>query len=149
MLRAHGVAGGDLRLEVTESAVMADPARAGLVLARLAATGLGISVDDYGTGCSSLAYLKRLPIDELKIDRAFVRHLVMDEADRTIVASTIGLGHSLGLRVIAEGVEDQATWEALAALGCDAVQGYHLGRPMPAAGVDAWVRARTRTETPS
>ncbi len=149
LLRVHGVAGSALRLEVTESAVMADPARAGLVLARLAATGLGISVDDYGTGCSSLAYLKRLPIDELKIDRAFVRHLVMDEADRTIVASTIGLGHSLGLRVIAEGVEDQATWEALAALGCDAVQGYHLGRPMPAAGVDAWVRARTRTETPS
>jgi EAL domain-containing protein (putative c-di-GMP-specific phosphodiesterase class I) len=151
VLRAHGVAGGDLRLEVTESAVMADPARAGEVLARLAALGLGISVDDYGTGYSSLAYLKRLPLDELKIDRAFVRDLRGDKADGAIVASTVGLGHTLGLRVVAEGVEDQATQEALAALGCDALQGYHLSRPLPAADLDTWLsarvaRSRTRPE---
>ena len=142
LLHVHGVPAGSLRLEVTESALMADPARAGVVLAGLAAVGVGISVDDYGTGYSSLAYLKRLPVDELKIDRAFVRNLTTDEADRTIVASTIGLGHSLGLTVVAEGVEDAAAWEALAMLGCDSMQGYHLGRPMPAGAVETWLSAR-------
>ncbi len=143
LLHTHGVAGRDLRLEVTESAFMADPARAGVVLARLAAIGLGLSVDDYGTGYSSLAYLKRLPIDELKIDRAFVRDMRRDEADRAIVASTVGLGHTLGLRVVAEGVEDQATQEALAALGCDALQGYHLSCPLPAAKLETWLARGT------
>jgi len=142
LLRAHGIPAGSLRLEVTESALMADPARAGVVLAGLAEMGVGISVDDYGTGYSSLAYLKRLPVDELKIDRAFVRNLTTDEADRTIVASTIGLGHSLGLTVVAEGVEDAVAWATLAMLGCDAVQGYHLGRPMPAAAMEAWLSER-------
>ncbi len=146
LLHAHGVPAGSLRLEVTESALMADPARAGVVLAGLAEVGVGISVDDYGTGYSSLAYLKRLPVDELKIDRAFVRNLTTDEADRIIVASTIGLGHSLGLTVVAEGVEDEATQAALAALGCDTLQGYHLGRPMPVVELDGWLRGHSSLE---
>jgi len=149
LLRVHGVPAGSLRLEVTESALMADPARAGVVLAGLAEVGVGISVDDYGTGYSSLSYLKRLPVDELKIDRAFVRSLTTDEADRIIVASTIGLGHSLGLTVVAEGVEDEATWTSLAALGCDAVQGYHLGRPMPVAELEGWLRAQRSSNCPA
>src|SRR5262249_49555883 len=94
--------------------------------------GLRIAIDDFGTGYSSLAYLKRLPVDELKIDRSFVRELCADAEDRAIVRSTIGLGHELGLSVVAEGVEDVATWELLHDLGCDIGQGYYVGRPVSA-----------------
>jgi EAL domain-containing protein (putative c-di-GMP-specific phosphodiesterase class I) len=96
-------------------------------------------VDDFGTGYTSLSYLKRLPIDEIKIDKSFVMNMAQDEADATIVASTIGLGHSLGLAFVAEGVEDEGTWQTLAALGCDAAQGYHLSRPLPAADLLRWL----------
>jgi len=98
-------------------------------------------VDDYGTGYSSLAYLKRLPVDELKIDKGFVRHLATDETDATIVRSTIGLGHNLGLRVVAEGVEDHATLELLRVMGADAVQGYYVSRPLPPDDLERWARA--------
>lgn len=139
MLRAHGLSPERLRLEVTESTLMADPERARAVLARLASAGVGISVDDYGSGYSSLAYLKHLPVDELKIDMSFVRHMTEDTAD-AIVRSTVDLGHNLGLRVVAEGVEDRQAWEMLAAMGCDIAQGYYLARPLPADEIAPWIR---------
>jgi diguanylate cyclase (GGDEF)-like protein len=121
-----------LVLEITESTVMTDPQRTIAMLERLAAMDIRLSVDDYGTGHSSLAYLRRLPVHELKIDRAFVQHLAVDEQDVQIVRSTITLGHSLGLRVVAEGVEDARSLALLQHHGCDLVQGFHLGRPVPA-----------------
>jgi len=142
LLAAHAVAPATLRLELTESAIITDMAHTATVLARLAALGVGIAIDDYGTGYSSLAYLKRLPIDEIKIDQSFVRHLTTNETDATIVASTIGLGHNLGLRVVAEGAEDAETVTRLAALGCDAVQGYYYSRPLPSRALERWLRQR-------
>jgi len=133
LLRRYATPPAMLRIELTESAIMGDPEHAIDVLTRLTECGVRLSVDDYGTGYSSLAYLKRLPIDEIKIDRSFVRDMAGDPADAAIVASTIGLGHSLGLRVVAEGVEDEETWRRLAELGCDLAQGYYLSRPLPAA----------------
>ncbi len=141
MLAAYGVAPPLLCLELTESSIMADAERALDVLTRLSALGARISIDDFGTGYSSLAYLKRLPVDELKIDRSFVQHLATDENDTAIVCSTIGLGHSLGLRVVAEGVEDERAWNLLAGMGCDVAQGYYLSRPLPASELDAWLSA--------
>ncbi|MDX9740371.1 MAG: EAL domain-containing protein [Gammaproteobacteria bacterium] len=131
-----------LRLEITETAVMPGSSRAFEVLNRLSAQGVHISIDDFGTGYSSLAYLKRLPVDELKIDRSFVTAMVHDSDDAVIVRSTIDLAHNIGLRVVAEGVEDEATRELLAAMHCDAVQGYHIGRPMEARELVAWLRDR-------
>jgi len=140
LLRTHGVPPTWLRLEVTESALMADVDRAGEVLAELVALGVRVSVDDYGTGYSSLAYLKRLPVDELKIDRTFVRDLGDDEADAAIVRSTVALGHALGLRVVAEGVEDEEAWDLLAEMGCDLAQGYYVCRPLPGPKLRRWLR---------
>lgn len=120
-----------LVLEITESTVMTDPHRTIALLERLAAMKITLSVDDYGTGQSSLAYLRRLPVHELKIDRAFVQHLAVDAQDVQIVHSTIDLAHSLGLRVVAEGVEDARSLALLQDHGCDVVQGFHLGRPLP------------------
>jgi EAL domain-containing protein (putative c-di-GMP-specific phosphodiesterase class I) len=120
-----------LVLEITESTVMTDPQRTIAMLERLAAMDIGLSIDDYGTGHSSLAYLRRLPVHELKIDRAFIEHLAVDDQDLQIVHSTIELGHSLGLRVVAEGIEDARTLTLLQDHGCDLVQGFHLGRPVP------------------
>jgi EAL domain-containing protein (putative c-di-GMP-specific phosphodiesterase class I) len=97
--------------------------------------GIELSIDDYGTGHSSLAYLRRLPVHELKIDRAFIQHLADDDNDAQIVRSTIELAHSLGLRVVAEGVEDAGTLTLLQTQGCDQVQGFHLGRPVPASAL--------------
>jgi diguanylate cyclase (GGDEF)-like protein len=121
-----------LVLEITESTVMTDPPRTIAILERLAAMDIELSVDDYGTGHSSLAYLRRLPVHELKIDRAFVQHLAVDDQDVQIVRSTIDLGHSLGMRVVAEGVEDARALSLLQEHDCDLVQGFHLGRPVPA-----------------
>jgi diguanylate cyclase len=141
LLASNGVPARCLRVEITECAIMADPARAQEVLERLRALGIGVAVDDFGTGYSSLAYLKRLPVDELKIDRSFVRHLAEDDNDRAIVRSTIGLAHDLGLNVVAEGVEDQAAWDLLGRFGCDLVQGYFVSRPLPAAELVHWLEA--------
>jgi diguanylate cyclase (GGDEF)-like protein len=127
-----------LVLEVTESAMMADPGKSVEVLTKFAEMGIGISVDDYGTGFSSLAYLKRLPIDELKIDRSFVMEMLSSANDALIVRSTVELAHSLGLRVVAEGVEEAQALDLLATLGCDYAQGYHICRPVPAAELLAW-----------
>jgi EAL domain-containing protein (putative c-di-GMP-specific phosphodiesterase class I) len=103
--------------------------------------GVGISIDDFGTGYSSLAYLKRLPVDELKIDKSFVAHMADDGNDAAIVRSTIGLAHDLGISVVAEGIEDQQTWDLLAALGCDVAQGFYISRPLSAAGLGSWLES--------
>jgi diguanylate cyclase (GGDEF)-like protein len=120
-----------LELEITENTILTDPIRARAVLGRLSDIGVSLAIDDFGSGHSSLGYLKRLPVDVLKIDRSFVMGMGTDENDAIIVRSTIDLGHNLGLRVVAEGVEDAASWDKLAELRCDTAQGYHLGRPVP------------------
>ena len=128
-----------LVVEITESTIMADPTHAMQILGRLNQMGVQLSIDDFGTGYSSMAYLKNLPVHELKIDRSFVGQMTTDSRDAVIVRSTVDLGRNLGLRVVAEGVEDQATWQALAALGCDAVQGYYISRPVPAEDLISWL----------
>jgi diguanylate cyclase (GGDEF)-like protein len=139
MLDAHGLPAPALELELTESMIMADPERALATLSRLSALGVGLSVDDFGTGYSSLASLRRFPIDELKIDRSFVTPMLRDESSLIIVRSTINLGHDLGLKVIAEGVEDEATLQRLSGLGVDLAQGYHLSKPLPPAALTDWL----------
>ena len=119
---------------------MADPAQALEIVRRLSAMGVRIAIDDFGTGYSSLSYLKRLAVNELKVDRSFVRHMVDDSHDVAIVRSTISLAHELGLEVVAEGIEDKATWDLLALLGCDTAQGYFMSRPQPAADLERWMR---------
>ena len=126
-------------LEITESAVVADPARALDVLRRLDNVGVRASLDDFGTGYSSLSAIRQLALHELKIDRSFVRDMAVSARDRAIVESTIELGHSLGLSVVAEGVEDEATFALLGGLGCDLAQGYLFARPMPAADLAPWM----------
>ncbi len=140
LLRGHGLSPAWLRLELTESALMADTKRTVDVLGRLSALGLRIAVDDFGAGYSSLAYLKKLPVDELKIDKGFVREMATDVTDAAIVASTVALGHALGLRVVAEGIEDEATWNMLVGMGCDVAQGYHIARPLPPDALARWLR---------
>jgi diguanylate cyclase (GGDEF)-like protein len=137
LLTEHDVPAGMVCLEITESGFMEDPAHAQKVLERLAATGLKLSIDDYGTGYSSLSYIMQLPVNELKIDRSFVSHMSGDRDLTTIVRSTIELGHSLGLKVVAEGVEDGQGFALLRELGCDGAQGYFMSPPLPA---DAFLR---------
>jgi diguanylate cyclase (GGDEF)-like protein len=139
VLEAHGVEPASLTLEITESSVMADPARTIGILGRLAALGTNISVDDFGTGYSSLSYLKRLPANEVKIDRSFVAGMLTSDSDRAIVRSTVDLARNLGLRAVAEGVEDAATWAALCDIGCDYAQGYFLSPPIPADDLRQWL----------
>ena len=131
-----GVPPDQLKLEITEGVVMAETARSLGSLAALHDMGVGLSMDDFGTGYSSLSYLKRLPVDEVKIDRSFVADISGDQGSAAIVRSTIELAHDLGRTVVAEGVEDRETVELLAAFGCDAVQGYYYGRPIPAADAE-------------
>ena len=132
LLEQTGVAPEHLELEITESTILADPFRVRPVLSRLNEMGLRLAVDDFGTGYSSLAYLKRLPVQTLKIDRSFVSGMCEDPSDATIVRSTVDLGRSLGLSVVAEGVESLEVWSSLRALGCSLAQGYLIGAPMPA-----------------
>ena len=140
---AHwGVPGERLTCELSEHTVMADPRRAGEVLDRLRALGVRLSLDDFGTGHSSLAYLKRLPLDEVKIDRAFVSGIVGDVNDALIVRSTIDLARNLGLEVVAEGVEGADVLEELRALRCHEAQGFHLSRPLPPDALAAWLSER-------
>ena len=144
-LAKHGVPPGALVLEVTETLIMTDPGRAMGVLALLRDSGIGLAIDDFGTGYSSLAYLRRLHVDELKIDKSFVLQLATSEDDAVIVRSTIELGHNLGLRLVAEGVEDQATLDLLGSWGCDVAQGYFISRPMPGPDALAWLADAVRT----
>jgi EAL domain-containing protein (putative c-di-GMP-specific phosphodiesterase class I) len=140
---AHwGVPGERLTCELSENTVMADPRRAEDVLGRLRALGVRLSLDDYGTGHSSLSYLKRLPLDEVKIDRAFIAGLVGDGTDAVIVRSTIELARNLGLEVVAEGVECADVLDRLRALRCHEAQGFHFARPLPPAAFVDWLAAR-------
>ncbi|MGA3148678.1 MAG: EAL domain-containing protein [Acidimicrobiales bacterium] len=134
------VPAGLLELEITETTIMADPSRAHRILAELAAVGVKLTIDDFGTGYSSLAYLKNLPVNQLKIDRSFVMHMHQDLNDAVIVRSVIDLGHNLGLRTVAEGIEDARTRDELTSLGCDSGQGYLLARPMPSQEIGEWIR---------
>ncbi len=143
LLLARGVPAERLALEITESTIMADPQRAVGVLTQLSEMGIRLSIDDFGVGYSSLSYLKRLPVNEIKIDRSFVAQMDSDEDDAFIVRSTIDLGRNLGLNVVAEGVETETVWDELAELGCDYAQGWFLGRPMPAAELAEWLRAHS------
>ncbi len=129
LLAKHEVPASQLELEIAENTILTDPVRARSVLTRLSVLGVTLAIDDFGSGNSSLGYLKRLPVDVLKIDRSFVTNMTDDADDATIVRSTIDLGHNLGLRVVAEGVETEETRLRLAALGCDTIQGYLIGRP--------------------
>ncbi len=137
-----------LVVEITESTIMADPAHALEILGRLNQMGVQVSIDDFGTGYSSMAYLKTLPVHELKVDRSFVSHMTSNASDAVIVRSTVDLGRNLGLRVVAEGVEDPATWQQLDALGCDAIQGYHVSRPVPPDDLTTWLQQYRATPNP-
>jgi len=141
-LARHGVPAGALQLEITEHVLLEDPQRAADTLAALTGHGVKMSLDDFGTGYSSLVHLRRLPVSELKIDRSFVARLAVDAEDAEIVRCTVDLAHSLGLLVVAEGVEDDETWERLRDLGCDAVQGWLVAAAMPPEETTAWLRAR-------
>jgi diguanylate cyclase (GGDEF)-like protein len=142
MLAARGISPHALQLEITEQFLMADRDRARSILTRLRDSGVQISVDDFGSGYSSLSYLCDLPIDELKIDRSFVFPLADDDRTAALVASTIALAHSLGLRTVADGVETDVACAKLSHLGCDQAQGYFMTRPVPAAELDIWLSRR-------
>ena len=138
-LHRYGVPPDLLQLEITESALPADPHRVLDTITRLDRMGVAISLDDFGTGYSSLQHIRRLPITELKVDRAFVLGMATDTGDAAIVRTIIDLARAFGLRVVAEGVEDERTWRLLAEAGCDAAQGWFHARPMPAAELAAWL----------
>jgi diguanylate cyclase len=133
-----------LCIELTESAIMSDPDGALAVLNQLHDMGVRLSVDDFGTGYSSMAYLKILPVDELKVDRSFVMEMTTNASDTVLVQSAIDLGHNLGLAVVAEGVEDDMTLTALKTAGADIVQGFYLGRPMTQDLLERWMTDPTR-----
>jgi EAL domain-containing protein (putative c-di-GMP-specific phosphodiesterase class I) len=134
-----GTQARQIKLEITESALMTEPARVLETMNELRAMGFGFSIDDFGTGYSSLAYLQRLPVEEIKIDRSFVGELSNNAGSGAIVRATIELAGGLGLDVVAEGVEDESTWQSLGRLGCSTAQGYFLSRPMPASEVEGWL----------
>jgi diguanylate cyclase len=148
LLAEHAVPTSALELEITESVLMTDPQRARSVLEQLRRLGLRIAVDDYGTGYSALAYLRDLPVDELKIDRSFIAEISADRRSAAIVRSTIELAHALDLKVVAEGVEHERDLAALAAFDCDFAQGYHFSRPLPADAFAAWAQTRALDRTP-
>jgi diguanylate cyclase (GGDEF)-like protein/PAS domain S-box-containing protein len=141
-LAVHGVPADMLRLELTESALLAEPARARDVLSRLSAEGVRVSIDDFGTGYSSMGHLKHLPVDEIKIDRSYIAEMASSPGDAAMVRSVIDLGHELGLTVVAEGVEDAGTMASLTALRCDVGQGYLFAAPQPAAQITTWLAER-------
>jgi EAL domain-containing protein (putative c-di-GMP-specific phosphodiesterase class I) len=138
-LRRHGLPPGALTLELVEDTLMADPERGRQVLAELRRLGVRTSIDDYGTGYSSLAYLRHLPADELKLDRSLTADVDHDRRASAIVRHTVALAHELGLRLVVEGVEDAATGAVLARLGCDVAQGYAIARPMPVEDFLEWL----------
>ena len=142
MLAARGVPASVLQLEITEDFLMADRGRARKILTTLRTGGVQISIDDYGTGYSSLSYLRDLPVDELKLDQSFVFPMTDDGRAAALVASSITLAHSLGLRMVAEGVETETVYAELARLGCDQAQGYLISKPLPAQQFDQWLRNR-------
>ncbi len=142
LLSAYGVPPRLLCLEITESGFMNDPKLANKILYELSQMGVRLAIDDYGTGYSSLSYIMRLPVNELKIDQAFVRGMRRDRSAATIVKSTVELGHNLGLSVVAEGVEDERGWDELLELGCDYAQGFYLSPPLCADDLAVWLKSR-------
>jgi EAL domain-containing protein (putative c-di-GMP-specific phosphodiesterase class I) len=138
-LEKHGVSPDLLTLEITETALIADPESANRVLDRLRAYGIDISIDDFGTGYSSIAHLRAMPPHELKIDRSFVMRMCHDARDESIVRAVVQLARSLNVRVVAEGVEDADAFDTLSALGCDEAQGYHISRPLPPTELASWL----------
>lgn len=144
LLAETGAPAPRLGLEITENVLMADPEHVLQTLQRLRGMGVSIYIDDFGTGYSSLAYLHRLPVNGVKIDRSFTMRLRTDKSGEAIVRATIDLAHTLGFEVVAEGVEDRESLELLKALGCDMAQGYHLGRPLPSAEIERWLAAEQK-----
>jgi diguanylate cyclase (GGDEF)-like protein len=142
-----GLRAEDLVLEVTETSLMTNPAQSLAAMKRLAERGVGVSIDDYGTGYSSLSYLNDLPATELKIDRCFTARTVGEPRTAAIVAGTVELAHRLGIRIVAEGVEDAETLDAMRSLGCDETQGYLHSRPLPASAFLEWLNARSGSTT--
>jgi diguanylate cyclase (GGDEF)-like protein len=138
-LQQAGVSGESLEIEITEATLMIDLERATKVLDRLSEFGVTIAIDDFGTGYSSLSYLKRLPIHTLKIDQSFIMDVAFDKQDIAIVRSIIDLGHNLGCKVVAEGVEHRTAWNMLNSLGCDAAQGFHISHPLPQEHFSDWL----------
>ncbi len=136
----RGLSPHSITLEVTESAVMVEPEQAIKRLTQLREAGFKIAIDDYGTGYASLAQLKRLPVDELKLDRSFIQDIANSHADLTIVRSTLALAHELQLTTVAEGIEEESAWQILQQLGCDTVQGYYFSRPLAATQFEQWLR---------
>lgn len=147
VLAAYGVSSHNIVIELTEDSFLAEPERARDIIAEMRDRGLQIGIDDYGTGFSSLSYLRDLPIHELKVDRTFIAAMQSDPRSHMIVASTLQMAKALGLRTVAEGVENAATAAALVALGVDVLQGYHLAQPMPADEIEGWVRDWTAFAT--
>jgi len=140
IIATGGVQLSRLRLEITETAIMSDPARALEILNHMGAMGVKISIDDFGTGYSSLSYLKQLPVDELKIDKSFVMGITEDDNDAVIVRSTIDLAHNIGLKVVAEGVENQTVYNLLSGLHCDAAQGFYMSEALTADELVKWLQ---------
>jgi EAL domain-containing protein (putative c-di-GMP-specific phosphodiesterase class I) len=138
LLAGAGLPPSSLELEITESALMVNPIHSMETLKSLSSMGIQLSIDDFGTGYSSLGYLKRLPVNQIKIDKSFVKDMATDEDDAMIVRSTIELTHNLDLKVVAEGVEDQGVLDKLTILGCDAAQGYYISRPVSASDLNDW-----------
>ncbi|MGH2887393.1 MAG: putative bifunctional diguanylate cyclase/phosphodiesterase, partial [Solirubrobacteraceae bacterium] len=149
LLAEHGVDGHALTLELTESSLMVDPELAKRTMRQLAELGVSVAIDDFGTGYSSLAYLTDLPIGELKIDKSFVRAMSSDSRNAIVVRSTIELAHNLGLRTVAEGIEDAFTFERLRALGCELAQGFHMSKPLPANGLVRWWDVHAAAQQPA
>ena len=141
LLNANHVAAQRLVLEVTESAAMADPAHSLAVLSALRKAHVRLSIDDFGTGHSSLSYIRKLPVNEIKIDRSFVTEMSHNQGDETIVRTTLNMCHDLGYEVVAEGVENAETQTLLSEMGCDVIQGYHIARPMAPDAALAWLEA--------
>jgi EAL domain-containing protein (putative c-di-GMP-specific phosphodiesterase class I) len=148
LLASKSVPPSALQVEITEESLLGDRIRVRSVLTTLRATGVRVAVDDFGTGYSSLAYLRDLPLDELKLDRSFIAPMADDARAAALVASTIALAHSLGLRMVAEGVEHEIAYTELARNGCDEAQGHYMCRPVPAAELEHWLALR-RTRSPS
>lgn len=140
MLEDFDVPAGKLEIEITETAVMSEPVRAVECIRRLSALGFQVAIDDFGTGYSSMAYLKELLVAKIKIDKSFVKDMAVNHNDAVIVRSTVELGHNLGLKVVAEGVEDQMAWDKLKGLGCDSAQGYYMSRPLPTKDFMDWLQ---------
>jgi EAL domain-containing protein (putative c-di-GMP-specific phosphodiesterase class I) len=147
LISTWGTRDGWMQFELTESALMVEPETVIETLRRLRDLGIELMVDDYGTGYSSLRYLQQMPVSSIKIDQSFVRRMIDDPQSAAIVRSTVDLCHALHMQAIAEGVEAEPVFDALTALGCDAVQGYYVGKPLPVADFPAWARS-SRWSTP-